>query len=81
MSNTGRAIDQSIVPRRWNITVPTMPVNVNVKSAVAIAVCIGNCANAVSAGIRSTPRYRRADQRADTKAIGNSQARSGIDIC
>ena len=34
---TGRVTVQSILPRRWNMTVPVTPVNAKVNSAVAIA--------------------------------------------
>ena len=58
-----------------------MPVKVNVKSAVAIAVWIGNAANAVSAGMRSTPPIPTAPISAPTpKAIGSSHARSSIGL-
>ena len=82
LNNTGRVTVQSMLPRRWNIAVPTIPVKVNVNSAVAIAVCIGSAANAVSAGMRSTPPIPTAPISAPTpKAIDNSQTRSGSEIC
>ena len=36
-AHTGDVIRQSIDPRRWNRTVPRMPVKTKVKSAVAAA--------------------------------------------
>jgi hypothetical protein len=46
---------QSMLPRRWKKKVPTMPVKMNVKSAVCIDALIGSAASAVSAGISRIP--------------------------
>ena len=82
LNSTGRVSVQSMLPRRWNITVPTIPVKVNVNSAVAIAVCIGSAANAVSAGMSRTPPIPTAPISVPTpKAIDNSQTRSGSEMC
>ena len=78
LNNTGRVSVQSMLPRRWNIAVPRIPVKMNVNSAVAIAVCIGSAANAVSAGISRTPPIPTAPISVPTpKATDNSQTRSG----
>ena len=54
----------------------------NVNSAVAIAVCIGSAANAVSAGISRTPPIPTAPISVPTpKATDSSQTRSGSERC